>query len=125
MTTITEFQNIHIDQQNIVIVPALGTLSSVFDCGGTQLCGFYAPYEIRGSNVTFISKNRPEALNSFVYDGGATPVLVNYPVPLMGAGENAYIPVSLTIFAGIRYVQLVMSDPVTINTRIELAVRPT
>jgi len=125
MTKITEFQNIHIDQQNSVFVPASGNLSTVFDCGGTQLCGFYAPYEIRGSNVTFIAKNRPELLDSFVYDGSATPTLVNYPIPLIGAGQNAYIPVSLTIFAGIRYIQLVIADAVSIDTYIELAVRPT
>lgn len=125
MTKITQFQAIHVDEQNNVSIAAAGDTSSSFDCGGTQLCGFYAGEELSGLTVTFMVRNKPEDVAASLYDGSSTPVLVNYVMPVITPGTFVYTPVSISIFSGIRYVQLVVSAPVAQDALVQLAVRPT
>lgn len=129
MTTVTQFSQIHVDLQNAVTIPSGQTLSNMFDCGGTQLCGLYVSSPLSDMLLTFDVGNVPPDLIrlSPMYDGATpTPAKVNFTAPtIVGSFDFAYIYISPAVFAGVKYIQIESSDAVASDAIIYLAVRPT
>lgn len=125
MAQASQFQEVHVDQFNLLVVPAAASLSPIFDCGGTTLCGFIADEQLSGLNVFFNVSNRPGTSLSALYDGSATPAPVQFTLPAIGPGQTVYTYIPPIIFAGVKYIQFSLSSSVAADSTIELCVRPT
>ncbi len=124
MSKVTDFREIHVNTQNTVTLASGQTESDILDCGGTTLCGIIADSNLSGAVLVFNVSNNPTSVLYPLYDGAAPPVRVSYTMPPIAPGDKAFTFIHPSVFAGIRYVQIVALIAPGADSVVELCVRP-
>lgn len=122
MATVQEFPQVHVNEGNIATIAASSDFSTILDCNGTSVCGFVFDEYVNGVDATFKVSNDLTRGYWPLNDAASNPVTV--VVPAIGANQRAAVYVDPQIFAGWRYVQVIVSAVVVADSHVEFALRP-
>ncbi|PIZ04083.1 MAG: hypothetical protein COY58_05940 [Gammaproteobacteria bacterium CG_4_10_14_0_8_um_filter_38_16] len=123
MATVTNYREVHVNQNVTLEILAGETVSGALDCAGTTLCAIRADEQLSEATLNFLVTNDTTVPAALLYNT-ADSLLISVVVPTLGAGEAAWIQIPPAVFAGLRYFAVVSDVAPAQNSTLYCAVRP-